>query len=71
MHDADATFEDVRAVSDGLTLICEIGTRRHSVPHHLIRIGSEVRKFGDRGRLVIPQSLARDLGLVPGRPASN
>jgi hypothetical protein len=64
-HDADVIFEDVLAVSDGLTLMCEIGTRRHSIPHHLVRIGSEVRKKGDRGRLVIPESLARDLGLAP------
>ena len=65
MHDADVTFEDVLAVSDGLTLICEIGMHRYAIRHHLIRIGSQVRKAGDRGRLIIPHSLARDLGLVP------
>jgi hypothetical protein len=64
VHDADVTFEDVLAVSDGLTLICEIGARRHAIPHHLIRMGSEVRKKGDRGRLVIPHSLVTDLGIV-------
>jgi hypothetical protein len=65
MHDADVTFEDVLALSDGPHLACEIGLREYQIPHHLIRMGSEVRKTGDRGRLVIPQSLARRLGLAP------
>jgi hypothetical protein len=65
MHDADTTLEDVLAVSDGpATLTCEIAGRTLAIPHHLIRIGSEVRERGDRGKLVIPASLARKLGLA-------
>jgi hypothetical protein len=65
MHDADVIFENVRGVSDGLRLVCEIDGQRYAIPHHLVRIGSEVRKNGDQGRLVIPRSLARTLGLAP------
>ncbi len=54
----------VRAVSDGLGLICELpDKRRIGVPRHLIDPSSEVRHPGDEGTLVIPERLAKDLGL--------
>lgn len=54
----------VRAVSDGLALICELpDKRRIGVPLHLIHPSSEVRRPGDEGTLVIPKQLAHDLEL--------
>lgn len=54
----------VRAVSNGLVLICELPDRRRiGVPLHLIDDASDVRSPGDQGTLVIPKQLARDLGL--------
>ncbi|HEY2386727.1 MAG TPA: hypothetical protein VGK30_07175 [Candidatus Binatia bacterium] len=55
---------DVRAVSDGLVLICELpDKRRVGVPRLMIDLDSEVQQPGDYGTLVIPRRLARDLGL--------
>ena len=55
---------NVRAVSDGLALICELpDKRRIGVPTTLIDFKSEVRRPGDHGTLVIPRQLAHDLGL--------
>lgn len=54
----------VRAVSNGLALICELPDRqRIGVPLHLIDKTSEVRAPGDQGTLVIAKWLATDLGL--------
>ena len=55
---------NVRAISDGLALICELpDKRRVGVPRTLIDLSSEVQQPGDRGTLIIPRQLARDLGL--------
>ena len=54
----------VRAVSNGLVLICELLDRRRiGVPLHLIDVTSEVQRPGDQGTLVITKRLARDLRL--------
>jgi hypothetical protein len=57
----------------GLGLLCRIGTIRASrtvaVPRLQMRLGTTVRHPGDRGRLVILQSLAQELGLAG--PASS
>jgi hypothetical protein len=55
---------NVRAISDGLALICELpDKRRIGVPVTFIHLKSEVRRPGDYGALVIPRQLAQDLGL--------
>ena len=60
----------VRAISDGLALICELADgRRVGVPKALIEPTSEVRRPGDYGTLFIPVMLARDLGIVDGAGA--
>ena len=57
----------VRAISDGLALICELPDgRRIGVPKALIDPTSEVRRPGDYGTLFIPIALARDLGIGDG-----
>ncbi len=53
----------------GLSLLCRIstrggGSRMVAVPPLQMRLGSTVRHPGDRGRLVISQSLAVELGLA-------
>ena len=54
----------VRAISNGLALICELpDKRRIGVPQPLIHLSSEVRRPGDYGTLVIPKQLAQDLGV--------
>lgn len=54
----------VRAVSNGLALICELpGSRRIGVPVDMIDSQSEVRSPGDYGTLVISPQLAQDLGV--------
>ena len=58
------TVEDVLAVSDGPVLVCEIAGRRVGIPYACIEAGSEVHGAGDRGKLVIPVELARNLGLA-------
>lgn len=56
---------NVRAVSDGLALVCELpDKRRIGVPKAWIELESEVRDPGDYGTLVIPRDLAHNLGLV-------
>jgi hypothetical protein len=48
----------------GLSLVCLIDGMRVSVPSLLIQSGTEVRRNGDRGKLVIPKSLAVHIGLA-------
>jgi len=66
MPDANLVeFDDVDAVADtGLALICVIKGRRVAVPSNVIEPGSTVHRAGDRGRLIIPVWIARNLGLV-------
>jgi hypothetical protein len=62
----EMTFEDVEVVGDdGLALKCVVEGRAVWIGHLQILPGSSVRAVGDRGRLVIPAWLARDLGLRP------
>ena len=58
------SIENALAISDGLALICEVNGRRFGVPLNLISSTSEVKQPGDRGRLVIPERLAFDFGLI-------
>ena len=74
--------QDAMEVSDveglrhsGLALLCRIGTigasRMVAVPRLQMRLGTTVRHPGDRGRLVIPQSLAEELGLAGPASSTN
>jgi hypothetical protein len=61
----DIVFEDVRVVADnGMALQCVVDRRTVWVGRLQVLPGSTVRAVGDRGRLVIPDWLARDLRLV-------
>ena len=42
MHDSDVTLADMLAVSDDLTLICKIGVRRYTIPHHLLALSVSI-----------------------------
>ena len=56
-------LEAVEALSDTVDgLLCRVGERRLLIPARY-RAGSEIRKPGDRGRLVLPRWLAIRLGL--------
>jgi len=58
-------FSDVVVLFDtGMSLVCLVDGIRVRVPMHLMRSGTNVRTNGDRGRLVIPRSLALSVGLV-------
>ena len=62
---ATATFDDVEVVRDTeLALLCTIAGARHWIAVSQVLPGSEVRHAGDRGRLVIPEWLAADRGLL-------
>jgi hypothetical protein len=57
-------FEDVELVSvRGLAWVCDVQGTRVGVPPRYVCDGTEVRRAGDRGRLVLPARVARDLGL--------
>jgi hypothetical protein len=60
-------IEDVLAVTDGLALICEVNGRRFGVPWARIARCIEVKRPGDRGRLVIPRQVAEALGMLAGK----
>lgn len=58
-------YADAEVLLDtGLSLVCVIDGVRVRVPTLRIQAGTEVRRNGDRGRLVIPRSLAAEIGLV-------
>jgi hypothetical protein len=57
---------NVRAVSDGLVLLCEINGRRIGIPTHEIGSGSQVREPGDFGVLVVSREFAQRVGMAPG-----
>jgi hypothetical protein len=64
VSDDHVSVPHVRAISDGLALICELPDgRRVGVPVTWIALKSQVRRPGDYGTLVIPRYLAHDLGL--------
>ena len=62
--ESTVTIENVRAVSDGPSLVCEVAGRRVGIPLGFIRAGSEVHRRGDLGKLRIPRWLATNLQLV-------
>jgi len=58
-------FHDVEALSyRRLSLVCRVGSTLVSVPPRRILPGSQVRRRGDRGKLVLPREVAVDLGLA-------
>ena len=54
---------NVRAVTDGLALICQCEGRNFGVPQSLIGPHSQVRAVGDFGMLTVPAWFAREQGL--------
>ena len=63
--DNSVEYADVQVLFDtGLSLVCLVDGIRVRVPTWLIQSGSEVQRNGDRGRLVIPKSLALSIGLA-------
>lgn len=60
--------EGVEAVRDTQEmLVCVIRGTAYPVMKRRIFAESDVRRVGDRGRLVIPEWLADSLGLLPPR----
>ncbi len=58
-------FRDVEALSyRRLSLVCRVGSTLVSVPPRRILPGSQVRRCGDRGKLVLPREVAVHLGLA-------
>jgi hypothetical protein len=56
---------NVRAISNGLTLMCEfVDKRRVGVPLQMIGSQSEVRRPGDVGTLAVPRWFATDHELL-------
>jgi hypothetical protein len=56
---------NVRAISDGLTLMCELADKRRvGVPLQMIGSRSEVRRPGDVGTLAVPRWFATDHELL-------
>jgi hypothetical protein len=55
---------NVRAVSRGVSLVCEIKGRRVAVAMNEIESSSAVQKPGDYGTLIINSDAARRIGLV-------
>lgn len=59
------SLPNVRAISDGLALTCELqDPRRVAVPRVALGSGSQVRRRGDVGTLVLLREYAERLGLV-------
>jgi hypothetical protein len=58
-------FRDVEALSyRRRSLVCRVGSMLVSVPPDRILPGSQVRRRGDRGKLVLPKKVAIDIGLA-------
>lgn len=61
-------YADAQLLFDtGLSLVCLVDGIRVRVPTFLLQSGSEVRRHGDHGKLVIPKSLALSIGLASER----
>ena len=59
VHSEFVLIRNVRAISDGLGLVCELANkRRFNVPVYLIPPQSQVRRPGDVGTLALPQWFA-------------
>jgi hypothetical protein len=58
-------IEDVEVLSEGgLVIRCRVGERIVLVPFLGTLPGTEIKRQGDKGRLVLPRDLAVDLGLA-------
>jgi len=58
-------FADVEVLDyGGPVMCCRVGDRVVWVPALRVLPGTEIKKQGDRGRLVLPTELAADLGLA-------
>jgi hypothetical protein len=56
---------DVVVLKDtDLVLYCRVGDEIVAVPSLRILPGTQIRHWGDRGRLVLPRGVAVDLGLA-------
>jgi hypothetical protein len=70
-RDGFVIVRNVRAISDGLALVCEFGDgRRVGVPTHAIAAWSDVRMPRDYGTLAIKREVAEHMGLLRGVRAS-
>ena len=65
--EATVAFENVRALRQGIVLLCEVDGKRVGVLREEIGAESEVQKPGDFGRLVITRRHAIDLRLMDER----
>jgi hypothetical protein len=64
-RDGFVLVRSVRAISDGLALICELRDgRRVGVPARAIAAWSDVRKPPDYGTLAIKRDVAMNMGLI-------
>ena len=58
-------FSDALVLFDtGLSLVCLVNGMRVRVPSRLMLSPTEIRRTGQRGKLVIPRFLAVNIGLV-------
>jgi len=58
-------IEDVEVLDyGGLVMRCRVGDRIVWLSPLRVLTGTEIKKEGDRGRLVLPHDLAVDLGLA-------
>jgi cytochrome c-type biogenesis protein CcmH/NrfF len=58
-------IEDVEVLDYGnMVMRCRVGDRILWAPSLALLLGTNIKYRGDRGRLVLPQDLAVDLGLV-------
>jgi hypothetical protein len=58
-------FNDVEVLdAGGLLLTCRVSDQIVLVPRLRALPGTTIRRSGDRGRLVLEQDLARELGLA-------
>ena len=58
-------FENVEVITGGLVLWCRIDGTVVAIPPARLLAGTEVRRPGDMGRLVLSEDVAGDLGLLP------
>lgn len=64
-RDGFVLVRSVRAVQEGLWLVCEVAGRRIGIPTHAIAAWSDVRQSGDYGVLALQRQVAESMGLVP------
>jgi len=57
-------FDDVEVINAGLVLWCRVNGAIVAIPPLRLLPGTEIRMAGDRGRLVLPEDVAADLGLL-------